>query len=103
MKIVVCAKHVPASTLRLSRVRWYLDRTGPATNATDRNAMRGAPPEKGGAEVVVVSMGPESATESLRTALGMGADRAVLVSDPAIAGSDLVHEPCSPPRRARIG
>ena len=43
-----------------------------------------------GAEVVIVSMGPESATESLRTALAMGADRAVLVSDPAAAGSDLV-------------
>ena len=35
-------------------------------------------------------MGPAAATESLRTALGMGADRAVLVDDPAVAGSDLV-------------
>ena len=35
-------------------------------------------------------MGPTAATESLRTGLGMGADRAVLVDDDAVAGSDLV-------------
>jgi electron transfer flavoprotein beta subunit len=35
-------------------------------------------------------MGPEQATESLRTALALGADRAVLVNDAAAAGSDLV-------------
>ena len=35
-------------------------------------------------------MGPAAATESLRTGLGMGADRAVLVDDDAVAGSDLV-------------
>jgi len=35
-------------------------------------------------------MGPDEATESLRTALAMGADRAVLVSDPGLTGSDLV-------------
>jgi electron transfer flavoprotein beta subunit len=35
-------------------------------------------------------MGPERAADSLRKALAMGADRAVLVSDDAAAGSDLV-------------
>ncbi len=35
-------------------------------------------------------MGPDAATESLRTGLAMGADRAVLVDDDAVAGSDLV-------------
>jgi electron transfer flavoprotein beta subunit len=35
-------------------------------------------------------MGPEKAADSLRKALAMGADRAVLVSDAAAAGSDLV-------------
>ena len=39
---------------------------------------------------MVVSLGPEKAMESLRKALAMGADRAVLVSDDAAAGSDLV-------------
>src|SRR4029079_10494797 len=41
-------------------------------------------------EVVVVSLGPEKAADSLRKALAMGADRAVLVTDAAAAGSDLV-------------
>ena len=35
-------------------------------------------------------MGPEQAGDSLRKALAMGADRAVLISDDAAAGSDLV-------------
>ncbi len=41
-------------------------------------------------DVVVVSFGPEKAMESLRKALAMGADRAILVSDDAAAGSDLL-------------
>src|SRR5204863_3537193 len=36
------------------------------------------------------SLGPEKATEALRRGLAMGADRAVLVSDDAAPGSDLV-------------
>ncbi len=46
--------------------------------------------ETAGGEVVVLSLGPERAMDSLRKALAMGADRAVLVSDDAAAGSDLV-------------
>jgi electron transfer flavoprotein beta subunit len=42
----------------------------------------------GTSELVVLSMGPASAQEALRRALAMGADRAILVSDPALAGSD---------------
>jgi electron transfer flavoprotein beta subunit len=38
----------------------------------------------------VVSMGPERASDSLRKALAMGVDRAVLVCDEAAAGSDLL-------------
>ena len=41
-------------------------------------------------EVVLVSLGPEKAVESLRKALAMGADRAVLISDAGAAGSDLL-------------
>ena len=44
----------------------------------------------GDGEVVVVSMGPERSADALRKALAMGADRAVLVSDEGLAGSDLV-------------
>jgi len=44
----------------------------------------------GEGEVVVVSMGPERAMDPLRKALAMGADRAVLVTDSALEGADLL-------------
>ncbi len=93
MKIVVCVKHVPTGTMRSDPDSGTLDRTGPGElNATDRNAIEEALRlrEDGTAEVVLVTMGPTAATESLRTGLGMGADRAVLVDDDALVGSDLV-------------
>lgn len=43
-----------------------------------------------GWEVVVVTMAPASAGAGLRRALAMGADRAIHVADPALAGSDLL-------------
>ena len=93
MKIAVCVKHVPCGTLRMRSDASALDRTGPGElNATDKNAIEEALrlKEGGDSEVVLVTMGPAAATESLRTGLGMGADRAVLVDDDAVAGSDLV-------------
>ena len=93
MKLAVCVKHVPAGHLRFDEGSGLLDRSGPGElNGTDKNAIEEALrlKEDGDAEVVVVSMGPEAATESLRTALGMGADRAVLVSDGAARGADLL-------------
>jgi electron transfer flavoprotein beta subunit len=42
----------------------------------------------GGGEVCLVSMAPNSETSGLRNALAIGAARAVLVSDPLLAGSD---------------
>jgi electron transfer flavoprotein beta subunit len=42
----------------------------------------------GGGDVVLVSMAPNGEVSGLRTALAMGAARAVLVSDEALAGSD---------------
>jgi electron transfer flavoprotein beta subunit len=62
-------------------------------NAVDKNAVEEAIRLKEAApdtEVVAVSMGPNGATECLRTALALGADRAVLVSDEVAAGSDLI-------------
>jgi electron transfer flavoprotein beta subunit len=93
MRIAVCVKHVPCGTLRLRPDAGTLDRSGPGElNSTDKNAIEEALrlKEGGDAEVVLVTMGPAAATESLRTGLGMGADRAVLVDDDAVAGSDLV-------------
>jgi electron transfer flavoprotein beta subunit len=96
MKIAVCVKHVPCGTLRLRPDEVVLDRSGPGElNATDKNAIEEALRLREGdggtgGEVVLVTMGPAAATESLRTGLGMGADRAVLVDDPAVARSDLL-------------
>jgi electron transfer flavoprotein beta subunit len=42
----------------------------------------------GGGEVVLVSMAPNDEQNGLRTGLAMGAERAVLVSDPALSGAD---------------
>jgi electron transfer flavoprotein beta subunit len=43
-----------------------------------------------GSEVTLLSMAPAAAPETLRKALAMGATRGVLVTDPALAGSDAV-------------
>ena len=95
MKIAVCVKQVPDATVhkRLDPGTHRLDRSGEAAlNATDVNAVEEALrlKESHGGEVVVVSLGPEKAMDSLRKALAMGADRAVLVSDEGAAGSDLL-------------
>jgi electron transfer flavoprotein beta subunit len=42
----------------------------------------------GGGEVTLVSMAPHGETSGLRTALAMGAAKAILVSDDALAGTD---------------
>jgi electron transfer flavoprotein beta subunit len=44
--------------------------------------------EAQGGEVTVLTVGPDSATDAIRKALSMGADKAVHVSDEAIHGSD---------------
>ncbi|HSG13569.1 MAG TPA: electron transfer flavoprotein subunit beta/FixA family protein [Gaiellaceae bacterium] len=95
MKIAVCVKQVPDATVakRIDPATKRLDRSGEvALNATDLNAVEEALriKEAQGGEVVLVSLGPEKAVESLRKALAMGADRAVLVADEAAAGSDLL-------------
>ena len=47
--------------------------------------------EASGGEVTVLTMGPEKATETIRKALSMGADKAVHVSDPALHGACAVQ------------
>jgi electron transfer flavoprotein beta subunit len=96
VKIAVCVKQVPDATAhkRIDPATKRLDRSGEGTlNATDVNAVEEAlrlKEARGDGEVVVVSLGPPKAMESLRKALAMGADRAVLVADEGAAGSDLV-------------
>ena len=95
MKIAVCVKQVPDATVhkRIDPATKRLDRSGEAAlNPTDLNAVEEALriKEAQGGEVVLVSFGPERAIDSLRKALAMGADRAVLVSDEGASGSDLL-------------
>ena len=83
MKIAVCVKQVPDATShkRLDPGTHRLDRSGEgALNATDVNAVEEALRlrDAHGGEVVVVSLGPEKAMESLRKALAMGADAVML-------------------------
>jgi electron transfer flavoprotein beta subunit len=47
--------------------------------------------DREGGEVTVLTVGPDTATDAIRKALSMGADRAVHVSDPAIHGSDAIQ------------
>ena len=96
MKIAVCVKAVPdaATGRRLDPQTKRLDRSGElALSDYDTHAVEEALKLKEGAgdgEVVIVSMGPEKAIDALRKALAMGADRAVLVTDSALEGSDLL-------------
>ena len=95
MRIAVCVKHVPDATVhkRIDPTTKRLDRSVEgALNPTDLNAVEEALriKEENGGDVVLVSLGPAKAMDSLRKALAMGADRAVLVSDDAAVGSDLL-------------
>ena len=94
MKVVVCVKQVPVTTgERRYRPDFRLDRdaTDRVVNPLDEYAIEQALrlQEAGAADTVTyLSMGPEEATDALRRALAMGGDDAVLVTDPALAGSD---------------
>ena len=93
MKIAVCVKHVPEQARRIDPESKRLDRSGEgAINPFDVHAVEEALriKEARGGEVVVVTMGPAAAQDSIRKALAMGADSALLISDDVAAGSDLV-------------
>ena len=47
--------------------------------------------ERDGGEVTVLTAGPDRATDAIRKALSMGADKAVHINDPALHGSDAVQ------------
>jgi electron transfer flavoprotein beta subunit len=96
MRIAVCVKQVPDATVhkRIDPVTKRLERSGEAAlNPFDVHAVEEAlriKESSGEGEVVAVSLAPANAMESLRKALAMGVDRALLVSDDTAAGSDLV-------------
>ncbi|MGE5558785.1 MAG: electron transfer flavoprotein subunit beta/FixA family protein [Bacillota bacterium] len=93
MKIIVCVKQVPDTTeVKINKETNTLIREGVASiiNPFDLYAVEEAIrlKEKHGGTVTVISMGPEQVAESLREAIAMGADDAVLLSDRAFAGAD---------------
>ena len=82
MKIAVCVKQVPDATVHKRIDPARSGSTAPARralNPTDLNAVEEAlriKEAQGEGEVVLVSLGPTKAAESMRKALAMGADRA---------------------------
>jgi electron transfer flavoprotein beta subunit len=95
-RIIVCVKPVPDpkewDRLRLDPVTKTLIREGLASviNPLDKHALEAALAIKDvvAAEVVLLAMAPPETRPVLREALAMGADRGVLLSDKAFAGSD---------------
>ncbi|MEP6660081.1 MAG: electron transfer flavoprotein subunit beta/FixA family protein [Acidimicrobiales bacterium] len=94
MNVVVCVKQIPdpAAPGALDLATHTLKREGKLIlDDSDSYGVEMALQlvhAAGGGEVSLVSMAPNGETSGLRTALAMGAVRAVLVSDPALAGSD---------------
>lgn len=97
MDITVLVKQVPDTWAERKLVpqTWVIDREA-ADAVIDEIDSRGVETalqlvEEHGGEVTVLTMGPERATETLRKALAMGADKAVHVLDDALAGADAVQ------------
>jgi len=96
VKIVICMKETPSTTaekrftpeMRLER-RKEDAIINPFDEYTIEEGLR-QQEKNAGSETIILTMGPATATDTIRKALAMGADRGVLVSDPALAGSDAV-------------
>jgi len=92
LNIVVCTKQTPDTAAKVEvkegHVTW--GEAALVVNPWDEYAIEEALrlKEKHGGKVTALAMGPETAKEALKTALAMGCDEAILVSDPALKGSD---------------
>jgi electron transfer flavoprotein beta subunit len=94
VNIIVCLKQVPDTETQIKiapdgqsivqdDIKWVMN---PYDEFGVEEALRLK--EKFGGEVTVVGLGPKRVTESIRTALAMGADKGILISDEALNGSD---------------
>jgi electron transfer flavoprotein beta subunit len=94
MDIVVLAKQVPDTeslvqiagdgvSIKKDEIKWVMN---PYDELAVEEALRIK--EAKGGSVTVVSVGPQKAQETIRTALAMGADKGVHINDPAAEGSD---------------
>jgi electron transfer flavoprotein beta subunit len=94
VNIVVCIKQVPATTkVKINPETGTLVREGveAIVNPFDEYAIEEAIRIKerlGSGSVRIITMGPPQAEETLRSAISLGADESILVSDRAFAGSD---------------
>jgi electron transfer flavoprotein beta subunit len=92
LKIVVCLKQVPDSeakvTIQNGQISW--GESPLVINPFDEYAVEAGLQQKETleAEVTALCLGNESAKEALKHALAMGADHAILVSDPALTELD---------------
>ncbi|MBW2020172.1 MAG: electron transfer flavoprotein subunit beta/FixA family protein [Deltaproteobacteria bacterium] len=95
MDIVVLLKQVPdtetliqiaddKASIKTEDVKWVIN---PYDEFAVEEALR-IKEKHGGGKVTILTMGPERAVESIRTALAMGADEGILIDDPAVEGSD---------------
>ena len=98
MKIAVLAKQVPDtwSDRKIDLESGMLDRSAsdPVADEINERALENAlrfKDDNKDVEVVLVSMGPEGTAQTMRKLLSMGADSAVLVTDAALTGSDMVQ------------
>ena len=96
VKIAVCVKQVPDTwaekKLRVDTSTLDRESADGVLNELDEYAVEQALQlvEAQGGEVVIVTMGPERASETLRKAISMGADAGIHIVDENLAGSDAV-------------
>ncbi|MCF8551532.1 MAG: electron transfer flavoprotein subunit beta/FixA family protein [Candidatus Nanopelagicales bacterium] len=96
MKIAVCVKQVPDTwaekKLRDGDSRLDRESADGVLNELDEYAVEQALQivEAEGGEVVIVTMGPERAGETLRKAISMGADSGIHIVDDSLGGSDAI-------------
>ena len=94
MEIVVLVKQVPDTealvqiaddgvSIKTQDIKWVMN---PYDELAVEEALRIRDAQSG--TVTILSVGTDKAQETIRTALAMGADKGVLVSDPAAEGSD---------------
>ena len=94
MHVVVCVKQIPDPAVpgELDPSTHALKREGKLIlDESDSYGVEMAlqlVDKAGGGEVTLVSMAPNNEVSGLRTALAMGAAKAILISDPALSGSD---------------
>ena len=92
--VIVLLKQVPSTesiieidadgtSIKTDELKWVIN---PYDEFAVEEALRIR--EAQGGSVTILTLGREKATEAVRTALAMGADKGILISDPALEGCD---------------